>query len=44
VILHYAGNGTWSYEEDVYNPREAKDVIMKWIAAGGEIPGGVIPD
>ena len=44
VILHYAGNGKWSYEEDVYNPREAKDVIMKWIAAGGEIPGGAIPD
>jgi ketosteroid isomerase-like protein len=44
TILHYAGNGKWSYEEDVYNQREARDVIMQWIAAGGEIPGGVIPD
>ena len=24
VILHYAGNGQWSYEEDVYNPRRRK--------------------
>ncbi len=38
VILHYAGNGKWSYEEDVYNPREAQDVITAWIAAGGVIP------
>jgi predicted SnoaL-like aldol condensation-catalyzing enzyme len=38
VVLHYAGNGKWSYEEDVYNPREAQDVITAWIAAGGVIP------
>ena len=24
TILHYAGNGKWSYEEDVYSPREAE--------------------
>ena len=24
VILHYAGNGQWSYEEDVYNPQRRK--------------------
>ena len=35
VILHYAGNGLWSYEEDVYNPKEAADCVKSWIAAGG---------
>jgi ketosteroid isomerase-like protein len=38
TILHYAGNGKWSYEEDVYNPREAQAVVEAWIAAGGVIP------
>lgn len=38
VVLHYAGNGKWSYEEDVYNPREAQAVITDWVAAGGVIP------
>jgi predicted SnoaL-like aldol condensation-catalyzing enzyme len=37
TILHYAGNGTWSYEEDVYSPREAEEVVQRWIAAGGKI-------
>ncbi|HEY3669866.1 MAG TPA: nuclear transport factor 2 family protein [Acidimicrobiia bacterium] len=39
TILHYAGNGTWSFEEDVYNPREAEDVVARWVAAGGVLPG-----
>src|SRR5437762_5429722 len=39
TILHYAGNGKWSYEEDVYSPREAQAVIGRWIKAGGVIPG-----
>jgi hypothetical protein len=38
TILHYAGDGKWSFEEDVYNPREAEDVVQRWIAAGGVIP------
>ena len=37
VILHYAGNGLWSYEEDIYNPREAEETISAWIAAGGTL-------
>ncbi len=37
VQLHYAGGGKWSYEEDVYNPKEAQDVVEKWIAEGGKI-------
>ena len=38
VILHYAGNGLWSYEEDIYNPREAERTIASWIEAGGAAP------
>jgi len=38
VILHYAGNGKWSYEEDIYNPKEAEQVISKWVEAGGALP------
>ncbi len=38
TILHYAGNGKWSFEEDVYSPAEAQDVINRWVAAGGVIP------
>src|SRR5262249_61832201 len=40
TILHYAGNGKWSFEEDVYNPREAEAVVARWIAAGGGLPEG----
>ena len=38
TILHYAGNGKWSFEEDVYSPAEAQGAIDRWIAAGGVIP------
>ena len=38
TILHYAGNGKWSYEEDVYSPREAQAAVSRWIKAGGVIP------
>ncbi|MCU1367857.1 MAG: hypothetical protein JWN39_3496 [Ilumatobacteraceae bacterium] len=37
TILHYAGNGKWSYEEDLYNPKEAGEVVQKWLAAGGKM-------
>lgn len=39
TILHYAGDGRWSYEEDVYSPAEAQAVVGRWLAAGGVIPG-----
>ena len=39
VILHYAGDGQWSYEEDVYDPAGAGRVVKAWLAAGGVIPG-----
>ncbi len=38
VILHYAGNGQWSYEEDVYNPAEGVATVLAWAEAGGELP------
>ncbi len=37
TILEYAGDGLFSYQEDLYNPREGQDVIKRWIAAGGKL-------
>src|SRR6266511_2381304 len=31
TILHYAGNGQWSYEEDVYNEKEAEAVLASFL-------------
>jgi hypothetical protein len=41
TILDYAGSGEWSRQEDIYNPREADEVVKRWIAAGGRlaVPG-----
>jgi hypothetical protein len=35
TILEYAGNGEFSLQEDLYNPREGEAVIKRWLAAGG---------
>lgn len=35
--LDYAGDGFWSREEDVYNPKRAAEVIQAWIQAGGRL-------
>ena len=35
TILEYAGDGLWSYQEDLYNPQEADKVMKAWMAAGG---------
>jgi uncharacterized protein (TIGR02246 family) len=42
TILHYAGDGQWSYEEDVYNPAHFATMLAGWrrrvdelAAAGG---------
>ena len=32
TILHYAGDGKWSYEEDVYNPAHFADMVKGWLA------------
>ncbi len=37
TILEYAGEGLWSYQEDLYNPREGEQVFKRWLAAGGEL-------
>jgi hypothetical protein len=37
TILDYAGDGLWSYQEDLYNPREAEEVLKRWVAAGGKL-------
>jgi len=39
TILEYAGDGQWSYQEDLYNPKEGEAMFTRWIAAGGTIPG-----
>jgi ketosteroid isomerase-like protein len=33
TVLHYAGNGQWSYEEDVYNPAHMQKMLQNWAAA-----------
>ena len=33
TILHYAGNGLFSYEEDAYNPHNMGQTIGAWIEA-----------
>ena len=31
TILHYAGDGLWSYEEDVYNPAHFATMVQGWL-------------
>ncbi len=37
TIFEYAGDGLFSYQEDLYNPREAEVVIKRWLEAGGKL-------
>ena len=37
TILDYAGDGLWSRQEDIYNPREADETVKRWISAGGKL-------
>jgi hypothetical protein len=30
-VLHYAGDGRWSFEEDVYNPEKFAVVVGAWL-------------
>lgn len=34
-LLTYAGNGKWSKEEDVYDPRSSEPIVLSWFKAGG---------
>ena len=36
TILEYAGDGLFSYQEDLYNPREGEQVMKRWMEAGGK--------
>jgi hypothetical protein len=31
TLLKYAGDGMWSYEEDIYNPASFADMVRGWI-------------
>jgi hypothetical protein len=33
TLLKYAGDGKWSYEEDIYNPAHFQKMIRGWFAA-----------
>jgi len=33
TLLKYAGNGQWSYEEDIYNPANFATMLKDWKAA-----------
>jgi ketosteroid isomerase-like protein len=35
--LDYAGDDRWCRQEDIYNNEEMKDVLGRWLAAGGEL-------
>ena len=39
TILEYAGDGQFSYQEDLYNPKEGEAIFGAWMAAGGILPG-----
>ena len=39
TILEYAGDGLFSYQEDLYNPREGQTVIKQWVEDGGKLAG-----
>ncbi len=35
--IDYAGNDKWSRQEDTYNNEEMKEVLGRWLAAGGKL-------
>ena len=37
TILEYEGDGLFSYQEDLYNPREGQQVMKAWMEAGGKL-------
>ena len=39
TLLKYAGQGLWSYEEDIYNPAHFQEMIRGWFQAKKEAPG-----
>jgi SnoaL-like domain len=41
--LHYAGDGQFDYEEDIYNPSEFAAMIKGWFAAKKRVSGSENP-
>ena len=39
TVLHYAGDGRWSYEEDVYNPADFGRMVAGWERSRRELAG-----
>jgi ketosteroid isomerase-like protein len=39
ILLKYAGDNQWSYQEDIYNPREMRDITKDWFAAKEALAG-----
>ena len=37
--IDYAGNNLWRRQEDTYNNEEMKEVLGRWLAAGGQFGG-----
>lgn len=42
TILHYAGDGLWSCEEDVYNPMKFLQMVKRWCRSADA--AGTLPD
>ena len=40
TVLRYTGDGRWSYEEDVYNPKELENALSDYTAAQAEVQVG----
>jgi hypothetical protein len=38
--IDYAGDDRWSRQEDIYNNEEMKEVLSRWMAAGGKLGSG----
>jgi uncharacterized protein (TIGR02246 family) len=39
TLLKYAGDGKWSYEEDIYNPQHFGEMIKGWMEAKARLGG-----
>jgi len=39
TLLKYAGNGKWSYEEDIYNPARFESMLKGWAETKQRITG-----
>ena len=39
-VLHYAGDGLWSYEEDIYNAKAAENVVAEYLQVRRAVEAG----